>query len=225
MAVNYKGAYTITGVVRHGEPAQPEVPQTIYLTTYEDGMEMGQGLDGHFSRMFTNFVVTSGDAGAASVDAINGHMSGIASGSSSNYNFTFAVTASDSEGSETIYFAYEVVPVNGTQPDYNIDYDAYTATFTPRWTEYRPVHTVSGSGSPNQEIDFSEQLILDGGSQNDYVWSGTLTPGLTLSSEGVVSGTLSAEDDTDYGLFPVTVTNTLGDSAVLQLRIQVYILL
>lgn len=226
MAVTYSGGYKITGVVRHGELAAAG-PQTIFLETYENGQPVEKDLNQYFDRAFTSYTLVSGSTGGASLIA-QGAIVGTATGAMNAYTFEFVVRGEDGNGSQEITFIYEVTPVHGMEQDYEVDYDTYTAIFSPKWTEGRPLETISAGGNPGDApYAFNEQLILDGplpGPQDDYIWSGSLPSGLSISQDGLVTGSLSAAEDTDFGTFLITVTDTHGASATLQLKVMVYVL-
>lgn len=224
MAVTYKGAYTIKGVVRHGESIQgPVGPQSVDLGTFEDGTTLNQDLLTYFSRSYATYIQTFGDE-----TVIDGTLSTTVAGGPNNFMREFVIAGTDDAGTEIINFTYTITPVHGLEPDYEVDFNLFTATFAPKWTEGRPLETISAGGNPAEApYAFNEQLILDGplpGPQDDYLWSGSLPSGLSLSQDGLVTGSLSAAQDTDFGTFPITVTNTHGAAATLQLRVMVYVL-
>lgn len=224
MAVTYKGAYSIKGVVRHGETvADPVGPQSVDLGTFEDGTTLNQDLLSYFSRSYGSYIQTVGDE-----QIVDGALTTTVAGGPNNFMREFVIAGTDDNGTEIINFTYAIAPVHGLEQDYEVDFNLFTATFAPKWTEGRPLETISAGGNPGDApYAFNEQLILYGplpGPQDDYIWSGTLPSGLSLSADGLVTGSLSAAQDTDFGTYAVTVTNTHGAPATLQLKVMVYVL-
>lgn len=224
MAVTYKGAYTIKGVVRHGEAVQgPVGPQSVDLGTFEDGTTLNQDLLSYFSRSYGSYIQTFGDE-----QIVDGALTTTVAGGPNNFMREFVIAGTDDNGTEIINFTYTITPVHGLERDYEVDFNLFTATFAPKWFDGSTSLMISTSGNPSDSpFSFVDQLILrvpEEEPQPDYAWAGTLVSGLNLSATGRVTGSLSADKDTDFGTYDVTVTNMHGDVATLQLSIFIYVL-
>lgn len=224
MAVIYKGGHNIKGVVRHGETvAAPPAPQIVDLGTFEDGSTLNEDLLSYFSRPYESYTQTMGEE-----QVVDGVLTSTVSGGPNDFIREFVFVASDQNGTETITFTYTITPVHGLERDYEVDFNLFTATFAPKWFDGSTSLMISTSGNPSDSpFSFVDQLILlvpEEEPQPDYAWAGTLVSGLNLSATGRVTGSLSADKDTDFGTYDVTVTNMHGDVATLQLSIFIYVL-
>lgn len=224
MAVIYKGGHNIKGVVRHGETVNaPPAPQTVDLGMFEDGSTLNEDLLSYFSRPYESYTQTMGEE-----QVVDGVLTSTVSGGPNDFIREFVFVASDENGTETITFTYTITPVHGLEADYTVDFNLFTATFAPKWVDGSTLYFISTSGNPSDSpFAFNEQLILAGelpGPQNNYAWAGTLPTGLSLSATGLVTGALSATEETDFGTYDITVSNTHGATATLQLNIKVNVL-
>ena len=228
MAVIYKGGHNIKGVVRHGETVNaPPAPQTVDLGMFENGSTLNEDLLSYFSRAYESYTQTMGEE-----QVVDGVLTSTVSGGPNDFKREFVFVASDQNGTETITFTYTITPVHGLEADYTVDFNLFTATFAPKWVGGSTLYFISTSGNPSDSpFAFNEQLILAGEQEEDgpiqkknYAWSGTLPTGLSLSATGLVTGALSATKETDFGTHDITISNTHGATATLQLNIKVNVL-
>lgn len=225
MAVKYSNA-KMSGVVKHGQASAPQ-SEAIIMGTYEEGMSIEETLAGYFADEYGDYEVI-GSSGSLTFDSTFASVSGVA-GAIGIYTFT--VRAFNEGGpSETLTFEYEVVPLHGLEADYTIAPDGQTASFTPYFADFNvepPVLTTTTMIGFTTNIDqstyVSEQLVTENRPAEDYIWSGSLgDTDLTITSTGLVEGTIAIGDANDgtYGPFELTVTSPFGDEATLTLNIE-----